>query len=310
MTLSGRDRMVRREAGQLTILDIARDGRVLLSSTDASTGMVAVGPGETAERDLTWLDISQVDALSGDGRTLLFDEWGRGGGAIGAVYLRKLDGSDAIRLAEGTGLAISKDARWVLASGPEGLALLPTGPGKPRALGGKGLQVNFWGGSLDGETAGYFRGNEPGNPERLYRVDLSGAMAPKPISPEGVSDRGIALSPDGKQIASPGPDHKILLYPADGGTPRALPGAAPYEVPVQFDDDGRSLYVWDRREVPARVQRITLETGQRQLWKELAPADRTGVFRISKVVMTPDGRSYAYSFTRLLTTLYVASGMY
>jgi dipeptidyl aminopeptidase/acylaminoacyl peptidase len=312
VTLSGQERLVRREVGQLIILDIARDGRVLLSSNDSSGGMVAVGPGESAERDLTWLDLSQPDGLSGDGGTLLFDEWGRGGGAIGAVYLRKLDGSDAIRLAEGSGLAISRDARWVLAANPEtGLALLPTGPGKPRALGGKGLQFSFWGGSLDGETAGYFRGNEPGRPERLYRVDVSGAggASPKPISPEGLSDRGLAISPDGKQIASVGPEHKILLYPVDGGTPRALPGAAPHELPVQFDKDGRSLYVWDRREVPARVQRITLDTGQRQLWKELAPSDRTGVFRISKIVMTSDARAYAYSFTRLLTTLYVASGL-
>jgi Tol biopolymer transport system component len=309
VSLSGRERLVRREAGRVAVADISRDGRVLVLSETSANGMVALAAGETAERDVSWLDASQVDALSADGRALLFDEWGRGGGANGAIYFRKLDGAGAIRLAEGVGLALSGDGRWVLGAAPEGLALLPTGPGKPRALGRHEMQISFWGGCLQGDELGYFKGNAPGDPQRLYQVDLSGGRMPKAITSQAVGGGPIALSPDGKFLASLGPDNRILIYPVDGGAPRSMPGAFSDERPVQFSADGHFLYVYQRYDVPTKVHRINIDSGQRELWKELAPADRAGVLRVSRVAMTPDARFYAYSYTRELHTLYVAEGL-
>jgi hypothetical protein len=77
---------------------------------------------------------------------------------------------------------------------------------------------------------------------------------------------------------------------------------------LRFGDDGRSLFVW-KRDLPARVYRIDLETGKRELWKELMPVDPGGVERISNVVVTPDARSYAYTFSRLLSDLFVVEGL-
>ena len=73
--------------------------------------------------------------LTPDATTLLFDETGEGGGAAYGVYLRATDGSAAVRLGDGRGLALSPDVRWALSSpnaSPAGLSLLPTGPGQPR----------------------------------------------------------------------------------------------------------------------------------------------------------------------------------
>jgi Tol biopolymer transport system component len=311
VTLSGRERLVRRESTPMTINDISRDGRVLVISGEYSNGMMYLAAGETVERPIQWLDSSQPDALSPDGRTLLFDEWGRGGGASGAVYLRRLDEPGAVRLTEGTGLALSADGRWVLASNPDdGLVFLPTGPGKPRPLGAKGLQVSFWGGCLQGEKLAYFKGNEPGQPQHLYQLNLSSGAPPKVVSTEEVGGKPIALSPDGQLIASEGPDKRVRLYPVDGGSPRLVPGVLVHEQPVQFSTDGRSLYLYEPSDVPTKVHRVDLETGHRELWKELAPADRTAVIRISRVVMTPDARTYAYSFARFPVTLYVAEGLH
>jgi len=57
------------------------------------------------------------------------------------------------------------------------------------------------------------------------------------------------------------------------------------------------------------VHRVTLATGTRELWREFAPADPAGVYRISPVIITPSGHSYAYNALRTLNDLYVAEGL-
>ena len=52
----------------------------------------------------------------------------------------------------------------------------------------------------------------------------------------------------------------------------------------------------------------------RQFWKDLAPADPTGVDSLavdslSRVIVTRDGKPYAYSFVRDLLQLFIVSGI-
>ena len=137
------------------------------------------------------------------------------------------------------------------------------------------------------------------------------AGKPRAISPEGIVAAlpGFAVTPDGKFVAAIGPDRKAMLFPVDGGQPRALPGVEDGEFPLRFSPDGRLLYVWKRGDVPAKVARVDVETGRREAWKELIPADPSGVERISNVLVTPDGKGYAYCFTRLLSDLFVVEGL-
>jgi hypothetical protein len=41
----------------------------------------------------------------------------------------------------------------------------------------------------------------------------------------------------------------------------------------------------------------------------LAPTDRTGFVRVSSVVISRDGRSYAYSYLRILSDLHLAEDL-
>ncbi len=50
-------------------------------------------------------------------------------------------------------------------------------------------------------------------------------------------------------------------------------------------------------------------TGQRQLFKEMSPADPTGLCDLSHVILGLDGRSYVYGYTRLLSDLYLVKGL-
>jgi hypothetical protein len=56
-----------------------------------------------------------------------------------------------------------------------------------------------------------------------------------------------------------------------------------------------------------------MASGRRELWKELGPADPTGLANNSgianNVLLTPDGKVYSYSFMRDLSALYVVEGL-
>ena len=98
MSTGGERRTLLRPPIPLRILDVSSDGRVLVARTTTRVGVMGVAPGDEAEREFSWLDGTEVDAISGDGQTLLLTEYGEGGGEGWSVYLRRTDGSPAIRL--------------------------------------------------------------------------------------------------------------------------------------------------------------------------------------------------------------------
>ncbi len=66
----------------------------------------------------------------------------------------------------------------------------------------------------------------------------------------------------------------------------------------------------DVRERPAKVQvyRLDLATGRRELWKEFMP-DPAGIFEVLPLVITPDGKSYAYTYGRQFSDLFLVDGL-
>jgi serine/threonine protein kinase/Tol biopolymer transport system component len=313
VTLSGGERLVRQEAGGLFLDDIFRDGRVLISDYAYSRSVSILASGEKSERDLTWLDLPWVAAISSDGSAILFDERGEGGTSRGAIYLRRVDGSPAIALGEGGALGLSPDGRWVLSQlsepgGQERFLLLPTGPGQARSIGHRGIASVLWGGFFPDGRRILFLGQKGNRPLRLFMQDLGGGE-PEPISPEGLLPGAVPISADGRLIAAPGPDSKILLCRADGGTPRSLAVNAAGDWPIAWSADGRWLYVYNRTELPARVFRVEVETGRREFWKEIAPTDRTGLDHIDIIQMTPDARAFAYGYRRILGSLQIVQGL-
>jgi eukaryotic-like serine/threonine-protein kinase len=309
VNLSGTVRLLARVPGELTLLDVRKDGNVLLTRGNDRAGLVGFAPGETKERDLSWLDWSVPGDLSADGRTVLFGETGEGGGPKYAVYVRKTDGSPAIRLSEGIGLGLSPDGKWALTrpnTTPAPLMLQPTGVGEASPLSHDSIN-HLWAKWLPDGKHLVFSGNEPGHGFRLY-VETPEEGKPHPISPEGVNP-SVVISPKGDFVASVGPDHKIYLYPIAGGEPVAVAGTQPDEVPTGWSADGRSIYVFRFGEIPAKVFELDLASGKRKLWKELVPADAAGIDTIRGITITPDAKAYVYGYIRTLSDLYLVEGL-
>ena len=104
-------------------------------------------------------------------------------------------------------------------------------------------------------------------------------------------------------------NNKTLLVPLDGGDVRLVPGIDANERPAQWTPDGRQLYVYRLGEIPARVFKVDVVTGARELWREITPPDSAGVAGIESFRITPDGSAYAYGYTQLLSELYLAEGL-
>jgi Tol biopolymer transport system component/predicted Ser/Thr protein kinase len=310
VTPSGRQRLVARVPADLSIQDTWRDGTVLLGRDNWRRGIIAKAPGQETEHDLTWLDWSYPASLSADGKSLLFREEGEAGGSTYAVYIRNTDGSAAVRLGDGSSLALSPDGKWALSTRgdrPTDLFLVPTGPGEAKLLsqGTINHSAAVWfpeGGKF------LFSGAEPGKGARLYVQDVQGGQ-PHPVTPEGINVLYFALSRDGKTVAAAAADEKSYLYPIGGGSPRPIPGMAAGEVPIVWGADGNTLFVYRPGELPAKVYRLDLTTGQRKLWHELMPPDPAGVEYVGPILPTPDGKAYVYGYRRLLSDLYLVEGL-
>jgi Tol biopolymer transport system component len=308
--LAGQVRMVSRVPGNLVLMDIARDGRVLVSHGANHPVIMALVPGAPKERDLTWLDYSVAAGLSADGRTLLFTEQGFAGGAQYAVYLRGTDGSSAVRLGKGDAQALSPDGKWALAhdlASPGQLVLLPTGAGEPHRLPRHNIaeyQGGWW--MPDGKTV-MFAGAEAGRGGRLFVQDVAGGP-PRAVTPEGIFSLDNSVSPDGAFVAA-GNEMEGHIYPVAGGDPRPLPGYEPGDIPILWTADGRSIYVRKISVVPVPVYKLDVATGQRTLWKEVGPADLAGVRAVTSIVLTPDARFYAYTYSSRLSNLYLVEGL-
>ncbi|MCG3194807.1 MAG: Serine/threonine-protein kinase PknD [Thermoanaerobaculia bacterium] len=314
--LSGKQRVVASLPLRMTLHDVGRDGSVLLSHDLLRRSTFGRGPGDEQERDLSWLDYSNAKDLSADGKTLLFSEDGEGGGAAYAVYIRGTDGSPAIRLGEGKATSLSPDGKWALAirTGSDGthqLVALPAGAGKVQEFPRGALVRQEWAVFMPSGASILIAGSEDGKPVSLWLQDFPAAGPPRPAGGEGVNSvfGALAVSPDGKWVAAPGPEEKIWLFSLEDRPARMVPGAEPREVPVQWTRDGTHLIVYQSRDLPARVSRIEVATGKREPIRQIQPADVSGVLSITRLRMTPDEKAYVYTFSRILSDLFVAEGL-
>jgi dipeptidyl aminopeptidase/acylaminoacyl peptidase len=245
--------------------------------------------------------------MSADGKTIVFSETGEAVGANYSVFVRKTDGSPAVRLGDGGFGHLSPDGQWVLSEvgSPSKLVLLPTGVGEPRQLTDDKTSHTNAAWLPDGKSV-VFSAAEPGHAARTYLLDLQGGAA-RVLTPENTY--GSLFTPDGKFLLAVDAKRQRWFYPVAGGDPQKLNfTVGPEEGVVGFFDGGKSVLL-RTRSIPVKIARVDLATGHREPWKEIAPADPAGVQSIPVIKFSADGKSYAYSTGRILSDLYVVDGL-
>ena len=315
LAFNGKERIVLRLPGILRLHDISRDGRILLSKESWRSGLQFRGPSDNKERDLAWLDYATLRDLSPDGTLVSFDDWGSAAGASGLGYLRKTDGSSAIKLGQWGEPVLSPDGTKVLASdsstvGNVSFALLPTGVGEVQKLTPGGDQEAISTGWMPDGKAIYFAGDD-GKGWRMYIQDVAGGTARSVtplISVKRNHQESHVVSPDGTQMFARDVNGQGLLFRIVGGDPRIIPGWSPEDIWITWFADGRSAFVYHDQKTSAPVYRLDLTTGKRELVTTVAPGDPAGVTSVLNVRMTADGKTYAYSFLREMSDLFLIEG--
>ena len=106
VTLSGKVRRLASMPADVELQDVRADGKVLLKKQAWHFEIYGGEEGQATERKLDWLDWSLLRAMSNDGKYVLFEEEGEGGGPDYTVYIRPTDGSPAIALGHGLGSCV------------------------------------------------------------------------------------------------------------------------------------------------------------------------------------------------------------
>jgi serine/threonine protein kinase len=309
VNIAGRLRKILALPAGLTLQDLAADGRVLMSLDDERVAM-ATTARDAKPVDLSWRDWSVAKDISRDGQSILFEDASEASGPNYSVAIRKIDGTPPVQLGEGSAGGLSPDGKWaisIFAGNPGRVNLLPVGAGQARTIAAPGLEKLHNGIShflADGKHI-TVNANEPGHGVRCYLLSTDGAK-PVPITPEGVA--GGLVSSDGQSILA-NDGGLVALYPISGGAPRRIPGLEPGFTPLQWSEDNSSFYGYRPGQVPTKVYKVNLGTGEKTVIQELQPGNTTGVVTINPVVVARDASRFAYSYYQVFSVLYVISGL-
>ncbi|RPH71279.1 MAG: serine/threonine protein kinase [Myxococcaceae bacterium] len=316
VSLGGKTREMYRGFSNLRLEDVSRDGQVLLGHELERQELVYAGDGASSQTLLSWSDLNGVTALSGDGKKVLFLVQGAAptGQALQPSFamLRTTDGAAAQMLGEGIPQDLSPDGRWALVMSTDRtrLTALPTGAGQPRQIATHGLEIAGAGWMPDGKGLLVGGRTPPESDFRLYRLADDGSK-PVRVSDAPLVESGGCISQDGRWVALRDVNRQpIIVSLRDGATVSVLSGHAD-ALPRGCAPDGSLWLSQGGDHAPARLRRfrVDVRTGKVVEERSVGPTDPSGVTSIGRLVLTPDGRHVAFTYSRSVGYLHIARGL-
>ena len=296
---------------ELQLDDIGAHGEALVEMFRSWNGTRVRDSSESGERDLSWFGETVNVNLPADGSQVFFTEHEAAGGGVSGVYVRSRKGTPALRLCDGSLVAVSPDGKWasVYRSIPQPRYFLVSADGAHEqpvaipALEGQTAAVIAW---LHG-GAYLVWGNRPRHGKQHFVWNPSAGKL-LPVSPPG-SSIGLA-SDDGTRLLASTESGAGYVFTVDGGgKPSAALGLLPSDRLLRWTLDDKSVFTAglseNRRDFS--IFKVNVANGARSLWKVVEPdipADST-----SPSAITPNGTTYAYIYYRAQSDLFLAHGL-
>ena len=159
-------------------------------------------------------------------------------------------------------------------------------------------------------------GRRNGSPAALV-IDVSSGKR-TPLDLAALQGRAFSLrrympthaSPDGSLLAVQADDGKVLAWSlADARAPRELAALGENETFVGWSADRARIYVAAWNGPKARIDALDVTNGRRIPIREITVADPAGMMMVPDLFLSADAGSYIYGFSRMLSTLYVVTGL-
>jgi len=309
VTPEGHQRAVLVGPTRYKILDIASDGRVLLSYDHEDKLVEALMAGSSTPVDVTLRAQSSATWIADDGSvTLIADQ----SSASYETYLLKAGGSP-IHLGTGQPSSLSPDGKWAVSTPVDGYPLFvhPTGPGSSRELPDPDKILFKLAGWLDNNHVIAF-GQKAGDRSQGFVQDVNNGP-PRRFTPEGstVSTErwwSLPVSPDHTRVVAADEHEGTMIYSVNGGSVEPVKNLKPDDVVVQWTSDGRALLVAHGNGLPWVVERLDLASGERTPAATIRAHDPAGL-RLSVIGISPDAKYWVHTYSRVLSDLYVVEGL-
>jgi serine/threonine protein kinase/Tol biopolymer transport system component len=315
--LRGNGRVLLSAPAVLHLQDISKDQNVLLTVEDYRDQQVLVDTATGKVQDIGAFPFQITEAISRDGRVLLFDTYVTGASSDYNLYTQRTDGSSPAMIGHGAGIALSFDGKWALALDPgnvQHLRIIPTGIGEARTLNApQGQQYISATRMPDGEHV-LIEVAAPGHSPASYLQDVATGTASQVTSegryPATNDDHLMDVSPDGKYAITTDGESHYWLQPLDKGEASEVKGLLEGDRPLQWHDDSQNIFF--ERPVgtdAVEIYNLDLATGESKLWTRFSPSDKAAMIAIRHPIITPDGAHVLYVVQRIYSTLFVAKGI-
>jgi len=304
---SGRIRQISDTPSSLRLLDISKDGRILVATDDMRVSMTGEFPSEQAETDLSKFDMSHVEDISQDGNFVLFTEGGDAGGSHYTAYIHDHKAHSTLPIGAGRGLAISPDEEWVLTMDPQdrsALMLTELSSRKQRKMSGYGFEYQ-WARFLASGRELLVGGAFPGKPLQICTQNPEGGE-PQPWNGSRYLDQ-VVISADGTRLAGLDGHSQLSVFDIGRGQFRQiLPSSDGF--PVAWNKTGSNLFSLIHRGPAYEIVKTNIETGKTETWRTITPAPTTGFAGVAAIAAAPEAAAYVYSSKSELSHLYIVDG--
>jgi DNA-binding winged helix-turn-helix (wHTH) protein/Tol biopolymer transport system component len=304
--LTGRVRLIAALPGALVLQDISPEGKVLITEGPQRVSMILGNADTAAFKDISWLDWSNIASISPDGKFVLFDESGAGGGKQYSVFLYSPADKVPQRIGDGRALDLSNDGHWALTQSATDASVVTLHSLRNRTswqIPTGGISYT-WAKFIPDRQEILLEGNYPNRAPELFRQALPDGL-PIPLHKD-IQMENVLIDAAGNLAVGAAQHFQIVILDLTTNELRFVPRQEGYYPSAVLDKD-EALVSHVSGNILA-VDLLDLMTGRTRPYRRITLLNETGVDRIMAVHFAADRKTFAFSSHQAVSNLFLVSG--